>query len=1002
MLKFMLLFILLVETSLLAEAQTASPFYNNLLLVKPVVMNASSSANLAGACEEALQHAKSSILHPPYLFSTSGPYKNISWTKLQSTVSGALASGESDETLRRICVDNIEEQLGESLAEASFINSAKKQVQVMHSPLVVAPNTIQQSVMNCQEIAEDCKNGFPLLKDFYDFTTAYLRHDKTSSQMSLSSSAAIDPLAFLNSPKSKTLASPESTVFKEKCNCIEEQLEKDYKDFKTISLKSDLLSERDKVNKKILEAFGKKFLNEYASNLEDMSFFLERTAGMFGNEAQKENAKKLQCNDAKEYVSATAKKCGHKDQNDVEKRMNLFLTSLDSDKNQLRLEERLKRIDEDVLQITSNGKSLTRTQFNELRHGFSRNPQVKLSEKLISKILTNENYNQILSKFLNSGKSPLEAMVLTLDKIKKDDSEAFKKGFLTKRMLGRGHLEEFKKSGEEAISFLQDKLTYTMGVHPGFSLALSNEVIFKKLREKVGSNKRKDIIQLLEKNNEILPLHLEQRCQKLINQFAEASCTPPDELIGKLDQNNLEAIFKDIQEEGKEIDPRVHSLLLCKSTGKTSGNSAFRDLDPDGRSRTAHSDYWERKTLPPEEHKNAFSIAHKALTLDKSPIKKTFSKAAGLSHEWKESVSSRGVASQDVFKNAERLGKTVSFDQSSSKVLRSEERVSESSFRSETQAVSQPSSEASFRESSTTSIPQITPVIPNVAAAAIAPTPQSDIANFLTRDSNREEVRKHLANMDEKSLNELNRIREESLRDQEKLLELSSKNEELKLRALQKKVQELMDKKNEIERPAIASKAESKEEREDIENVRSFSPGYSKPSRQSSGPEHAPAAMTRLSGATAAQGARHNSSRGKSPSLNGSKSDTIPVSSKAGAIIIESYAIKKNQSADSQDLGQEVISYLKKSKADLSILQQIKEKGMIYKFKALKNGAVVEQEVLVTFDKLTQEAREFIEKRIAEGYKKDQKELNAQIAIVQREHSFQALKLIIGEQLQKK
>lgn len=103
------------------------------------------------------------------------------------------------------------------------------------------------------------------------------------------------------------------------------------------------------------------------------------------------------------------------------------------------------------------------------------------------------------------------------------------------------------------------------------------------------------------------------------------------------------------------------------------------------------------------------------------------------------------MASQDVFKNAERLGKTVSFDQSSSKVLRSEERVSESSFRSETQAVSQPSSEASFRESSTTSIPQITPVIPNVAAAAIAPTPQSDIANFLTRDSNREEVRKHLA-----------------------------------------------------------------------------------------------------------------------------------------------------------------------------------------------------------------------------------------------------------------
>ena len=225
MLKFMLLFILLVGTSLLVKAQSVSTFHSNLLFVKPVEMNFSSPANLAGVCEEAIRHAKSSTLHPPYHFSSSGPFKNISWIKLQGPVKNALESGEPNEALKRICEDNIEEQLGESLAEASFINSAKKQVQGMYSPLVVSPNTVQQSVMNCQEIAEDCKNGFPLLKDFYDFTTSYLRYNKTSSQMSLSSVGAIDPLAFLNPPKSQTLASPESSVFKEKCNCIQQQLE---------------------------------------------------------------------------------------------------------------------------------------------------------------------------------------------------------------------------------------------------------------------------------------------------------------------------------------------------------------------------------------------------------------------------------------------------------------------------------------------------------------------------------------------------------------------------------------------------------------------------------------------------------------------------------------------------------------------------------------------------------------------------------------------------------
>lgn len=963
-------------------------------------MTSSSPANLAGVCDEAVQHAKSSALHPPYQFSSSGPYRNINWVKLQDPIKDAIESGESNEMLKRICIDNIEEQFGESLAEASFINSAKKQVQGMHSPLVIAPNTIQQSVMNCQEVAEECKNGFPLLKDFYNFTTSYLRYNKTSSQMSLSSATAIDPLAFLNPPKSQTLASPESSVFKEKCNCIQQQLEEDYKDFKTLSLKENLNSERDKVNKKILEAFGKKFLNEYASNMEDMSFFLERTAGMFGNEAQKENAKKLQCNHAKEYQDAVANKCGNKDKNEIEARMNLFLTSLDSDKNQRSLEERFRMIDEDVLQITRDGKSLTRTQFNELRHGFSRNPQVKLSENLVSEIFTNEKYNKILSQMLDSGKTPLEAMVLTLVNIKGSNEEAFKKDFLSKKMMGREQLEAFKKSGEDPISFFQDKLTYTIGVHPGFSLALSNESIFRKLRDKVGSNKRKDVVELLEKNNEILPSHLGERCQKLISQFAEAACTPSDELIGKLDHNNLEAILKEVQEEGKETDPRLHSLLLCKSTGKSTGDSVFKELDIKGRSRTAHSDYWERKTLPPEEQKNAFSVAHKALSQDKSPIKKTFSKAAGLSKEWKESVSSRGVASQDVFKNAERLGKTVSFDQSGNKSIKPEHRVSESST-SEVVATPHSSAEGSFRESSVASIPQSTPVLPSMAQAATKPSVQNELSNFLTRDSNREEVRKHLANMDERSMSELNRIREESLRDQEKLLELSSKNEELKLKALQKKVQELMDRKNAIERPVIATKTESKVEKEDIENARNALPVLSKTSRQSSTPEHAPTAMARLSGTSGTQGASLNSARSKSTTHNAIRTDPPPVNTKTGAIIIESSTIKKN-SADSQDLGQEVISYLKNSKADLSILQQIKERGMIYKFKAIENGAVIEQEVLVTFDKLTPEAKEFIEERIADSQKRDLNELNAQIAIVQREHSFQALKLIIGEQLQKK
>lgn len=867
------------------------------------------------------------------------------------------------------------------------------------------PGESEKEVLDCEklDLSKDCFSNSPLAGDFFEFSSNVITHLRPQMSYAPNHSQFRRITATDLNNGFKPLFSPTESKFQEHCECLKDQMESEMIGLTNVDkiLDEKLQTEREAVNDKILNEYGQKFLNQYAANLEDMSFFLVWSDKMFGDQQQVEKAKELQCNNHRRYLDAIAEKCEDIDPAVRDERINKFLSVFENDRSFKKFEDRLTGLNTEILSISEGGKTFTRTEHDKARYGFSKQPQVQIAEKLIAKILTNEKILTEVQKELGHEEvsSPLEAILRWMESEYQKNPSDFKKSFLSKEVLGEEQYKLFRRSrfSKTPLAFLYDKVINTNATHPGFARALGNEDIFQRLGQKLNQDKRTDVITLLETDPDILPPYLEERCNGLVKGFAEAVCVQDDNLIKSVDRKNLEHILKSVRNENKQIDSRMHALLLCQSSLHQSGNEVFQDLGSK-KARLDDSDFLDRKLNPIEMQQNSFVKAFRELQDDKnSSIREVVSRVASLAGEGKGS-GGKGILSQEISLAAAKTGKIISFtsDEVNQVAHKKMEMIQESESAS---AFSNNNSENILRQPASVS---------ELHSAQFTAAPDSnysqvknEMSRFLSKDRDVDEVKKHLANIDEKSLLELQRIKEESLRDQERLYEISNQNEELKLKALQKKVQDLMNRRDEIDHVDESNVVEAPR----VENERRVSTNQATPVsgtfKQEIVPAAAPARSFNASNVTPTSGITNagSSSRSKQEIANNIATQT----KLAGAIIIESSVTKTDgREIAPNDLSQEIISYLMKAQPDLLTLKQMKEKGMLYKFKTLKNGVFVEEEVLVPFDSLTAAAKRLIEVKIAEKKDPAIEELDRQIASATREHSFQALKLIIGEQLQKK
>lgn len=812
----------------------------------------------------------------------------------------------------------------------------------------------------------------------------------------------------------------------EYCDCLKTVLENRYPDINNFdSYFNKTLSQTPKVAKKLINSYGQKFINDLSANLENSAYYASTTSTIF------EKGKYESCNSAEKFQAAIDAKCKSSSvsKDEQKRRMGMIFNSfpgLDfSAKSSL--EEKLKTIGEMIHSIPLNepdsGKSgvntgarYSREQMDiERKLLMNDSEEVKFLDQMVSVVLKNKSYSEKVlgaisegSKTLNIARtSPGIAIYTLLSDLYEKDRAKFEADFLNPKKLGE-HLsaemkEKLKKDPEKVLGQFFNTGTK---FHPTLGILFDNGDVFKAAANKYKGTS--SILKSVEHDDELIAGFFESNCEQIREEFSSMVCKDDMQIVGMLTPSELrEYISRSQASFDEDIDivknvscqtvaPELitdHPMAALVSGINASG--LYRSDFVDGlrgestlfeRMREISKDKKFQQEIVARIEKNGDSIS--SLSGGNS-VRSQILRNYGMSPESvATSVATNASAKTEVSTTGlsaplQELAKSVDISQ--------------------TAGLNQPMFNS----------------VMNSQSVAFAKTTKTDdirneVKDFLSNRENKEEVDKLVSGADEKSLKELIRLREQALQDKEKLLELTNQQEKLKLADLERKIKELETKKAELANPealadaATVSGSTSGSQQRSPASVSNYSadsyvPQSTRTNSTSFETSGASAGTSSVSSETSSSsGGAGRVSSGASSAANAiaAVGSGERVSSGQGTIIISAASDRVvGQEIKSNEVSQELMNYLSNNETDLSALQNLKSSGMVYRYRVLKNGQYIDKEIVVEYSKLTEEVKTLIDQKIARD--REIASLDQQLQLAQRTYSFNALKMILGEQLRK-
>lgn len=792
---------------------------------------------------------------------------------------------------------------------------------------------------NCVEEKQCEVTESPLATDYTDFLLNFSKFQKTK------------------------IVKPMAETSTKDCSCLR-------KKFNSPDLEKKLEDERAFVNRKILGAIGKKFLNDFATNLEDMSFFLTRNREMFLND---ERAKSYQCNSPEMYndqIEAICSRKGITDKSFIQGRKDFFINSLDGGK--LSFESRLPQMSAQIQSIPYPGtnKFYTRYEFDNMRLGMAHNyPMAKTVDHLVLKIMTNPDISARLVIEMGT-MTPVQALLHTIEKNK--DNPQFVKLFDPKVV---GEILHDKKKLQESFSFL-------MNTHPGFLTAMEDMSAFEMLAESLQKG-RTSVLETLETDPTVLEPTLVKRCSDLLNDFANAVCTPDHELISQMDDEDLEKLIH--TEESESISSGLHEILICEKK-TVSIDERFNELSKldDLKIPSRRADFLERLTSPDvNDHVNAFSKS--MLSSKDKKTRAEMGEMAEAGARRAKSVSTGGVASLIVHATLVEDGKVISLGKPSmtredAKKYLAENKKYEARMESERIA---------RLSSGTKKVDAVAYVpvkdVPEIAQATVNPVPEiqperaftqtparTQLARELSRTNPPQQVEKVLSNVSNSTVEELNRLKAEEA----SLLQREFEFESRRMEDMQRKVDELQTK---IAKPQEVTQAPQQTPAQNIESPKEEARVSSKKEIERVGSAQVveqkenpvkTAGTVSSSAATADSSDGSSNGRGK-PSSVDAQNIVANTQATAGALTLNEVSREK--------INEEVGKLLESPSLEQSSLDEIRTKGLKVKIKVMENNRLVEKEIVVKFSDLDQKTRDLIELKFA---KKERDQQVSKLAVL--------------------
>lgn len=799
-----------------------------------------------------------------------------------------------------------------------------------------------------------------------------------------------------------------------KCECLKEKISKRFP-----FTPADLIAEEAKLKTSLKKALNEKFVNEYASHFENVRFFATNAGGIFHSRPNKQSeiAEKLQCSSPEPYNDAFKDndKCKNVTGPARDQKIESVLESLGNKFNG-GFAHNLRQLNMQILGGPENealwnqaGRSFNRRMvFDRQRHAVTlASKDIQVADKMITRIFKNPEYLARASATMDTfGVSPGRALKeLFEEDLRKGNpllKTLFDKSVLGDELYSKMEATITSGTGASREAFLKNiEMAFSAAIqfHPGFATLLKDPKVFETGSKKIGNNV--STLRMLE-TTDIMKTHFEEECNQLAKNFAAVVCSSEDELIAQVGQQDLSQ-FNGWDKSASDKEKGIRTIISCEK-GSDKPHDLFTRISIDTRFSST-SDYYDRMMVPKEKQTNLQALMEEELK--KSPGGELFQDLAAAQNEY--GSASVGVKDDKVGRDlfgANNDVKPPTFMDTASKTV---EQKSGSDRYSSDIVVPQDMMDNQMMNGAQdmgANLYNNAPIPANNSMSAVNDKSDArrEMRELLSNELNKDTVNSLINDSSDEMMASLAKLKEETEASRLKILELSNENEKLKIQAMEQKINALKMNRAALEpgdpvikpsdivqRDPSLQPMSGRDVGRDVASVQNFESGGASAgtttAAQTSGAESASAGLGGLNRALL-------SSAGN---MNRAVNDSAPV------IFSSSAAQSGTLEVKSQEVGLDLLKYISSRESDIQTLIDLKTSGILYKYKVLEEGVVVEKEMLIEYKNLNEDVKKLIDTKIAQNKNRANEivRLDKEIKEMQRVYQYSALKIILGQQMKK-
>lgn len=876
--------------------------------------------------------------------------------------------------------------------------ASKTAVADILNPTLAAANcsTINESNFNLKEDFENCKVE-PIDIGNLNLLLPYLVSIKPQTNLVLGPVSspqpdpAVPPTPDLNDAK--------------KCQCLEDNE-------KSKVPPESIQAEEKKAKELIRKAVNQKLLIDYTRHFEDVRYYEKNLGRMFDGESSTKYAC-AQAEDLKTKVKDQDGCAGLTDQQ-INEKFNDVLESFHNRRLRDNFPENLKRIQKQIL-----GNTLKKTDNYNRREEhdialFSSNREnadFKIFDKVVTSVLKDQKlYDSVKGKSFNQ-QTPFLVILETFREVTALMSEDEKKSFFKKK-LGEDLFYMLKKNiPQDAPGDFLAGLSITLGkasrLHPGISRFLTDSDLFRDASDQMDSTPKPgqsiytSMMTLLE-SDKLMKEHFESSCDKLKDNFAQTVCANDEDLFKKMGPTELSQLLKNEKEPSKKRS-LARSLFICKKVISDSYLVSKMLFNP---VTDRPSKYYGLVTKVRDDVDVA--VSH-AMSEPKSEAGQALIRANQTYGNTAYAVPNDDVARQILGRDM----KPSSLIPSNSSASPYETK----NIKLEKNDLSESDSQSTFpaSELQNQGIPKGSYVNPGTGHSAVINNyvvpgtkieSPKEMREFLKDESTPGNASRIVDDSSDEMMKELMKLKEETEANKIRILELSSDNERLKLKAAQEQLANLEKRREALDPGEPKSDGAGSTQRERS----SLSPGIRENNREiaSTSQSESGGVNAGSQGAAAPQLANSNSAAASVGGLNrallATSGNTGRTDESSSPLVLSSGTTRTSGlEIKSQDVGPDLMDYISSNDSDLQTLINLKSSGLLYKYKTVVNGEVVEKELMIQYKNLNDDVKKLIDQKIALNKNRgiEALRLDREIAQMRRVNRYSALKIILGEQMKK-